>query len=108
MVKSKSQQLDDTFFALSDPTRRAILAQLAQGDGKVGELSKPFDVSAPAISKHLRILERAGLLSQQRQGRGRLCHLEPKPLKEAASFVNTYRRFWRSKLDILADYLDGP
>ncbi|QDT96458.1 ArsR/SmtB family transcription factor [Gimesia aquarii] len=106
MVNSRSQQLDETFFALSDPTRRAIIAHLADGDSTVAELSEPFSVSAPAISKHLRVLERAGLLTQERDGRARRCHLMPEPLKEAAEWVEKYQRFWEGKLDQLVKYLE--
>lgn len=106
MVNSRTRQLDETFFALSDPTRRAIVARLASGDTTVAELSKPFEVSAPAISKHLRVLERAGLLTQQRAGRARRCHLLAEPLKEAAQWVQKYRRFWEGQLDQLAAYLE--
>ncbi len=106
MVNSRAQQLDETFFALSDPTRRAIIARLADGDTSVAELSEPFQISAPAISKHLRVLERAGLLAQQREGRGRRCRLLAEPLKEAAEWVETYRQFWEGQLDRLAEYLE--
>ena len=108
MVNSRSQQLDETFFALSDPTRRAIVARLANGDSTVAELSQPFDVSPPAISKHLRVLERAGLLAQQREGRARRCRLLTAPLQEAAGWVEQYRRFWEGQLDQLAEYLTAP
>jgi DNA-binding transcriptional ArsR family regulator len=106
MVNSRSQQLDETFFALSDPTRRAIIARLADGDSSVAELSEPFQISAPAISKHLRVLERAGLLTQQREGRGRRCQLLAEPLQEAAEWVEEYRQFWEGQLDRLAEYLE--
>ena len=106
MVNSRSQQLDETFFALSDPTRRQILARLAGGDMTVAELSEPFDVSAPAVSKHLRVLERAGLLTREREGRVRRCHLVPEPLKDAAAWVQKYRRFWEAQLDQLAEYFE--
>ena len=106
MVNSRSQQLDETFFALSDPTRRCILASLASGDQTVSDLSRPFKISKPAISKHLRVLERAGLLRQQRAGRERRCFLEPKPLKEAAEWVEKYRAFWEGQFDQLATYLE--
>jgi DNA-binding transcriptional ArsR family regulator len=106
MVNSRSRRLDETFFALSDPTRRAIVSRLAKGEATVAELSRPFRVSAPAISKHLRVLERAGLVRQQRQGRSRRCRLVPAPLKEAADFVERYRRFWEGQLDRLAEYLE--
>ena len=106
MVNSRIEQLDETFFALSDPTRRKMLARLAQGATTVAQLSEPFDVSAPAISKHLRVLERAGLLTQQREGRARKCQLMAEPLREAAQWVENYRRFWEAQLDRLDAYLD--
>ncbi len=106
MVNSRTRRLDETFFALSDPTRRAIVARLAKGDSTVSALAKPFRISAPAISKHLRVLERAGLLKQDRQGRVRRCHLVPAPLREAAKWVNRHRRFWEAQLDSLVDYLE--
>ncbi len=106
MVHSRSQQLDETFFALSDPNRREMLGRLAQGEMTVAELSEPFGVSAPAISKHLRVLERAGLLQQEKQGRVRQCQLVAEPLKEAAEWVEAYRRFWEGQLDRLEEYLD--
>ncbi len=106
MVKARPQQLDETSFPLSDPPRRAIIARLAEGDRSVAELSEPFQISAPAISKHLRVLQRAGLLEQQRQGRGRRCHLLAEPLQEAAGWVARYRRFWEGQLEQLAEYLE--
>ena len=106
MVNSRTQQLDETFFALSDPTRRAMLARLAGGDTTVAELAEPFKVSPPAISKHLRVLERAGLLEQQREGRVRRCHLRAEPLREAAEWVATYRQFWDGSLDRLKQFLE--
>jgi DNA-binding transcriptional ArsR family regulator len=106
MVNSRLQQLDETFFALSDPTRRAIVARLADGDTTVADLSQPFKVTAPAISKHLRVLERAGLLTQERDGRARRCHLMTEPLKEAAEWVEKYQRFWEGQLDQLEKYLE--
>ncbi len=105
MVNSRSAQLDETFFALSDPTRRQIVARLAQGDSTVAELAQPFQLSAPAISKHLRVLERAGLLQQERVGRARQCRLNAQPLQGIASFVADYRRFWEGQLDSLEEYL---
>jgi DNA-binding transcriptional ArsR family regulator len=99
--------LDATFAALSDPTRRAILSRLAQSDASVGELAAPFDVSAPAISKHLRVLERAGLLSQDREGRVRRCRLQARPMKAAGAWIERYRRYWTSQLDALADFLES-
>jgi DNA-binding transcriptional ArsR family regulator len=106
MANSRTQPLDETFFALSDPTRRAMLTRLAEGASTVAELAEPFDVSAPGISKHLRVLERAGLLRKERDGRVRRCHLLAEPLKEAAAWVERYRRFWETQLDRLEAYLD--
>src|SRR5262245_6747425 len=107
MVNSRGRRLDETFFALSDPTRRAMVARLAGGDSTVSDLARPFRMSAPAISKHLRILERAGLLRQHRDGRTRRCRLVPAPLKEASDWVARYRAFWTAQLDNLADYLEN-
>lgn len=108
MVKYKETQLDRTFAALADPTRRAILAHLAKGDSSVGELAAPFDVSLPAISKHLRVLERAGLLAQSKDGRVRRCRLQAEPIKEAAAWAETYRVFWDEQLGALKTYLETP
>ena len=102
MVHSRIDRLDETFFALSDPTRRNILARLSSRDMTVAELSQPFDVSAPAVSKHLRVLERAGLLTRERDGRVRRCHLVAEPLKQASEWVESYRKSWEGKLDQLA------
>jgi DNA-binding transcriptional ArsR family regulator len=103
-------KLDATFTALSDPTRRGILSLLAEGDRRkglaVGELAAPFAMSLPAISKHLRVLERAGLLAQERDGRIRRCHLQGGPLKAAGEWIEQYRQFWTSQLDALADFLE--
>ena len=107
MVNSRAIQLDETFFALSDPTRRAIVAQLSTGDSTVAEILAPFELSAPAISKHLRVLERAGLLVQERVGRTRRCRLDPRPLQNVAAFVEDYRHFWEGQLDSLAEYLQA-
>ena len=103
---NKSQQLDEAFFALSDPTRRAIVSRLAAGDATVAELAQPFRVSAPAISKHLRILERAGLLRQHREGRTRRCELLVGPLKRADEWVAKHRQFWEVHLDGFAKYVE--
>lgn len=103
-----NRQLDRTFGALADPTRRAILARLAEGEASVGELARPFDVSRPAISKHLRVLERAGLVRRARDGRVSRCALDAGPMREAADWVDHYRRFWEAQLDALARYLDRP
>lgn len=105
MVNSIAPQLGLTFAALADPTRRAILERLAQGDLAVTELAEPFQVSLPAISKHLRVLERAGLVVQERRGRTRQCRLVAAPMKEAADWISRYRVYWERQLDVLADYL---
>jgi len=97
--------LNATFGALADPTRRAILARLSKGDASVLELAEPFDMSQPAISKHLKVLERAGLIARGRDAQRRPCHLEPQPLKEAAAWLGTYRQFWEASYNRLDDYL---
>lgn len=106
MVNSSDEALDLIFSALSDSTRRAILARLAQGDLTVGELAEPFDISLPAVSKHLRVLERAGLLTQEKDGRIRICHLNPEPLQTAAQWINHYRTFWEGQFSHLAAFLE--
>ncbi|MEY2439100.1 MAG: hypothetical protein QOI34_485 [Verrucomicrobiota bacterium] len=106
MVKHNSTTLDRTFAALADPTRRRILAHLAHGDQCVTRLAKPHHMSLPAVSKHLRVLERAGLLRRRRYGRLHEMQLQAKPLKQAAEWVEEYRRFWEGSLDRLADYLE--
>jgi DNA-binding transcriptional ArsR family regulator len=98
-------QLDATFAALADPTRRAILARLASGEASVGELGEPFAMSLPAISKHLKVLERAGLISRGRDAQRRPCRLEAAPLEEVADWIEHYRRFWEESFDRLDDYL---
>lgn len=105
MVKYSQAQLDSTFSALADPTRRAILARLARGDTSVTELAHPFPVSLPAISRHLRVLERAGLLEQKKDGRVRRCHLRAEPMKQAVQWIEFYHRFWERQLDALETYL---
>ena len=97
--------LDATFSALADPTRRAILARLALGETSVMELAKPFAMSLPAVSKHLKTLERAGLISRGREAQWRPCRLTPEALKEATEWLDAYRRLWDESLDNLADYL---
>jgi DNA-binding transcriptional ArsR family regulator len=97
--------LSTTFAALADPTRRAILARLAAGEASVTELAAPFEMSLPAVSKHLKVLERAGLISRGRDAQWRPCRLEPGPLKEADDWLETYRRFWEQSFDRLSDYL---
>ena len=105
MVNQGPTALDAVFGALADPTRRAILARLANGDATVGELAAPFDISLPAISKHLGVLEEAGLLTRTREGRARRCHLEPAALAQANGWLEQYRAFWDDALDRLADFL---
>jgi DNA-binding transcriptional ArsR family regulator len=97
--------LSITFAALSDPTRRAILARLAGGEATVTELAAPFDMSLPAISKHLKVLQRAGLIEQGRQAQWRPCRLKPEPLRDVADWVGRYRRHWEESFDRLDDYL---
>src|SRR3982750_3608454 len=106
MVKYHQAQLDRTFAALADPTRRRILARLARGDQRVTDLARPYAMSLPAISKHLRVLEKAGLLRRRRYGRVHEMRLEAEPLKQAAHWVEEYRRFWEGSLDRLAAYLE--
>jgi DNA-binding transcriptional ArsR family regulator len=103
-----ADQLDATFAALADPTRRAILARLASGDASVTELAEPFAISQPAISKHLKVLERAGLISRGRDAQRRPRRLEAKPLAEATEWLAAYRQFWESnyqRLDALLDVM---
>ena len=97
--------LNATFGALADPTRRAILARLAQGNASVLELAEPFEMTQPAISKHLKVLERAGLIARGRDAQRRPCRLEPKRLKQAAEWLGTYREFWEQSYERLDDYL---
>ena len=98
-------QLSSTFAALADPTRRAILARLANGETSVTELAKPFEMSMPAVSKHLKVLERAGLIARGREAQWRPCRLNATPLKEAASWIEAYSRFWAQSFERLDDYL---
>jgi DNA-binding transcriptional ArsR family regulator len=100
-----ADDLNTTFAALADPTRRAILARLAAGEASVTELAEPFDMSLPAISKHLKVLERAGLIVRSREAQRRPCRLEAARLKEVAEWVERYRRFWDESLDRLEAYL---
>jgi DNA-binding transcriptional ArsR family regulator len=101
-----TDQLDRTFAALADPTRRAILARLAAGQASVTELAEPFDMSLPAVSKHLKVLERAGLIARGREQQWRPARLEAGPLKDAAEWTLGYRRFWEESYDRLDEYLD--
>ena len=99
------ERLDATFSALADPTRRAILARLASGETSVSELAEPFAMSMPAISKHLKVLQRAGLIERGREAQWRPCRLAPAPLKDASEWLERYRRFWEESFDRLEDYL---
>ncbi|MFL5761192.1 MAG: ArsR/SmtB family transcription factor [Thermomicrobiales bacterium] len=99
-------QLSTTFSALADPTRRAILARLSTGEATVSELAEPFAMSLPAISKHLKVLERAGLIARGREAQWRPCRLEAGPLKEATAWLEGYRGFWEESFDRLDEYLD--
>ena len=98
-------QLSSTFAALADPTRRAILARLALGETSVTELAEPFEMSLPAVSKHLRVLENAGLISRGREAQWRPCKLEAAPMRQAADWLDFYRRFWEERFDRLEEYL---
>jgi DNA-binding transcriptional ArsR family regulator len=98
-------RLSGTFQALADPTRRAILARLALGEASAGDLAKPFAISQPAISKHLKVLERAGLISRSREAQYRPCRLEPQALKRVDEWLEEYRRLWEARLDRLETYL---
>jgi DNA-binding transcriptional ArsR family regulator len=100
-----SDHLSTVFAALADPTRRAILARLAAGETSVTELAKPFEISPPAVTKHLKVLQRAGLITQGRQAQWRPCRLEAQPLRDVADWVAQYRQFWDERLDRLEDYL---
>lgn len=100
-----SDQLSATFAALADPTRRAILFRLTSGQASVTELAEPFDMSLPAVTKHLKVLQRAGLISQSREAQWRPCVLTAKPMREAATWMEPYRRHWEKRLDRLDDFL---
>ena len=101
----ETDSLSTTFAALSDPTRRAILARLASGECSVGELAKPFAMSLPAVSKHLRVLERAGLIAQRRDAQWRPCRIEARPLKDVSDWAEQYRHIWEERFDRLGTYL---
>jgi DNA-binding transcriptional ArsR family regulator len=106
-MQTVSDPLSTTFAALADPTRRAMLARLAQGEATVTELAAPFKLSLPAISKHLKVLQRAGLIEQGRQAQWRPCRLKPEPLRDAADWVGQYRKHWEASLERLDEYLRG-
>ena len=101
----RTSHLDETFAALADPTRRAILARLASGEAGVMQLAKPFDMSQPAVSKHLKVLERAGLIVRGRKAQSRPCRLRAGPLKEVAEWAERYRRYWEESFERLDAYL---
>jgi len=103
---TNSHELDLIFAALADPTRRSILERLAESNVTVGELARPFEISRPAISKHLRVLERAGLVQRTRDGRLSRCGLDAAPMRDAAEWVEKYRVFWESQLEALSRYLE--
>ena len=105
-MATATAQLDRTFSALADPTRRAILARLASGEATVTDLAEPFEISLPAISKHLKVLERAGLIARSRERQWRPARLEAGPLKEVAEWAEGYRRFWEESYDRLDEYLE--
>jgi DNA-binding transcriptional ArsR family regulator len=105
MVKRGADPLDATFGALADPTRRAIVERLSRGEASVGELAEPFDMSLPAISKHLTVLERAGLVARMKDGRVRHCRLIDEPMRDALEWIGAYGSFWEDKLDSLGDFL---
>jgi len=99
-------RLDDTFAALANPTRRAILARLADGEATVNELAEPFSMTLPAISKHIKVLEKAGLIERSRQAQFRPCRLDPGPLAEVADWAERYRPIWEGRFDRLSEYLE--
>ena len=99
-------RLSETFSALADPTRRAILARLAKGDATVNDIAEPFKISLPAISRHLKVLERAGLISRSREAQWRPCKLEPQNLKAIDGWLEAYRQFWEGSFDRMAAYID--
>jgi DNA-binding transcriptional ArsR family regulator len=106
MVNSSLDPLSVTFAALADPTRRAILGRLAMGEATVGELASPFAMSLPAVSKHLTVLEGAGLIARERDGRMRRCTVRAEPLRAASEWIETYRQFWEGQFEALAAYLE--
>ena len=106
MVKYKDSNLNAAFAALADPTRRAILARLAEGEAQVTELAAPFGMSLPAVSKHLKVLEKAQLITRQVDGRVHRFHVNPEPLQQASAWIEKYQRFWTQQLAALGDYLE--
>jgi DNA-binding transcriptional ArsR family regulator len=105
-MEMQTERLDATFAALADPTRRAIVARLAKGEASVMELAEPFDMSQPAISKHLKVLERAGLISRGRDAQRRPCRLEAAPLREVTDWLERYRELWDARFDRLENFLE--
>lgn len=105
MPDPHSDQLSAAFQALADPTRRAILEQLAEGPVPAGDLGAGFDISGPAVSRHLKVLEQAGFIRREKRAQQRICHLDPAALKRASDWVDRYRRFWDTKLDALEAFL---
>jgi DNA-binding transcriptional ArsR family regulator len=103
----QTDTLSSTFQALADPTRRAILARLSRGEASVSDLAEPFEMSLPAVSKHLKVLEKAGLISRSREAQWRPCKLEPEPLKAVDTWLDEYRRMWEQRLDRLENYLNS-
>lgn len=101
----QADHLSTTLAALADPTRRAILARLASGEASVKELAEPFSISAPAVTKHLRVLQNAGLITRSRNAQWRPCRINPKPLKDVSEWMEQYRQLWEQRLDRLEDYL---
>ncbi len=106
MVKLRESDLDHTLAALADPTRRAIVDRLSSAERTVSELAEPFDMSLPAVSKHIRVLERAGLVAVRRDGRSRLCRLVARPMRDAVDWMSRYRQLWNERLDALADLVE--
>jgi len=106
MVNNNSETLDAIFSALGDPTRRGILAHLAKGEARVTDLAAPYQMSLPAVSKHLRVLEDAGLVKKEKDGRVIRCRCDPTPLKGAAAWIAQYQHYWEAQFDALADYLE--
>jgi DNA-binding transcriptional ArsR family regulator len=107
MLNTCMDQLSATFAALADPTRRAILARLAQGEATVGDLAEPFDISLPAVSRHLKVLQQAGLLERNVDAQWRICRLKAGPIGDAAEWMEQYREFWEASLDRLVEYLES-
>ena len=108
MHRSPASELTETFGALADPTRRAILARLARGEASVGDLARPFSISLPAVSRHLRVLEQARLIERRVDAQRRMCRLRAQPLRVAQGWIERYRGFWEERLEDLAAFLESP